>query len=390
MRLTFCPPRGLFLFFLVFIWTLAGVQADSRKPKAAAAEKTKSRTKSAPKTDPKQQAKSARETQREKAEREKQLARKKKDDDDKGKKKRGKQDDKLAAKQHDEKNAKAKGREKDNLSKRERDKQNEKEKLAKRTDDKKPDKSKDRLSKREEKRLSDKKSLAAKQSALEKETKPGKQAKDTALALTKEKSKAKTYTELVEAREKSTKAEKQERNAKAEAKGKDLARSAQRQEAGAEDVLKDLPPGRFTLRPIAKAVPKVELKFNVARANALTSFDAPPPRETGPDVIDVIEHNAPGEAKRLDELVRSEMKTPSVSSVPSVSHKKLDVGKMDSERIRQIQEALAKKGYYAGEISGEYNEATIAAMRKFQEEHKVDVTGYATAQSLKLLGLTDW
>ncbi len=143
------------------------------------------------------------------------------------------------------------------------------------------------------------------------------------------------------------------------------------------------------MRPITKAVPKVELQFSLARATAVTTFDAPPPRDSGPDVIDVIEYDSP-ETKRLDELFRSEMKIVRFSSVPSVSRKKLDVGKMDIERIKQIQEALAKKGYYLGEISGQYSEATIEAMRKFQEEHKVDVTGYATAQSLKLLGLTDW
>lgn len=115
----------------------------------------------------------------------------------------------------------------------------------------------------------------------------------------------------------------------------------------------------------------------------------PPPQDIGPDVIDVIEHNSP-EANRLDDVLRSEMKTLKFSGVPSNSRKKIDVGKMDIERIKQIQEALAKKGYYSGEIHGQYDDVTIEAMRKFQETNKIDVTGYTTAQSLRLLGLTDW
>jgi peptidoglycan hydrolase-like protein with peptidoglycan-binding domain len=51
---------------------------------------------------------------------------------------------------------------------------------------------------------------------------------------------------------------------------------------------------------------------------------------------------------------------------------------------------LTKKGFYAGAITGQYDDATIEAMRKFQETNRIDVTGYATAQSLRLLGLTDW
>lgn len=350
MPLKFCPSRGLFVLF--FVVALLAPQAADRKHKSTATDKAKEKAKAAQNS--KQPAKSVRETRREKAEREKQLARKKKDDEED---KRGKKA--VAAKQREEKNDKSRG----------------KEKLAKRESDKKKGNPKDRLTRREDDKKVKKEDVAAKKSPPEKDTKRGKNAKETTLAEAKDKPKA----------------------GKAEEKGSVLAkqpaaagRAERNQEAMAEEKTKVLPSGRFILRPIAKAAPKVDLKFSVARAAAIASIDAPPPRETGPDVIDVIEHSSPAEAKRLDELVRSEMKTPSVSSIPSVSHKKLDVGKMESERIRQIQEALAKKGYYAGEISGEYNEATIAAMRKFQEEHKIDVTGYATAQSLKLLGLTDW
>ena len=143
------------------------------------------------------------------------------------------------------------------------------------------------------------------------------------------------------------------------------------------------------MRPIAKIIPKVELKFSIAKALAVNSFDPPPPRETGPDIIEVIEDNSL-EARKLDELYRQEVKSLQFSNIPNVSNKRMDLKKMDAERISQIQEALARKGYYLGATTGIYDDQTLNAMRKFQVDHKIDVTGYATAHTLKLLGLTDW
>lgn len=388
MPLNLRPHRGLIVLLLFFGLTLLTPLAAHKKRKATE-EETKSKSKAKPlqKIDPKQLAKTARDSRKEEERHKKQLAQKKKDED-KEEKKRSKQLGKLAAKQREEKtNDKSPG--KDKTAKREADKKNDKakDKLAKRDAEKKNDKAdkiKDKLAKREDDKKSGKKELAAKKSPPEKDTKRSKVAKETELAEAKTKVKAEQQNSKAKPEEKREELAKQ---VKVASNAKHLIKSDRKQEP--EDKIKVLPPSKFTLRPVAKALSKIELKFTVARAVALTSFDAPPPRETAPDVIDVIEHNSQ-DAKRLDDLVRSEMKSPQFSSVPNISHKKLDVGKMEGERIRQIQEALAKKGYYSGEISGQYGEATIEAMRKFQEEHRVDVTGYATAQSLKLLGLTDW
>lgn len=361
--------RGLIVLFLFFGLTLLTPLAAHKKRKAAE-EETKSKNKARPtqKIDPKQLAKIARESRKEEERHKKQLAQKKKDDE-KEEKKRSKQLSKLAAKQREEKT---------------NDKSHSKDKTAKREADKKNDKAKDKLAKREADKKSDKKELAAKKSPPEKDAKHSKAAKETEVAEAKAKTKGEKPNSKAKPEEKREEFAKQ---LKIAGNSKSLMNSARNQES--EDKVKVLPSNKFTLRPVAKALSKVELKFTVARAVALTSFDAPPPRDTGPDVIDVIEHNSP-DAKRLDDVFRSEMKSPQFSTVPNISHKKLDVGKMEGERIKQIQEALAKKGYYSGEISGQYNDATVEAMRKFQEEHRVDVTGYATAQSLKLLGLTDW
>jgi hypothetical protein len=38
-------------------------------------------------------------------------------------------------------------------------------------------------------------------------------------------------------------------------------------------------------------------------------------------------------------------------------------------------------------MTGEYDDATIEAMRRFQTQQKIPVTGYPTAHALKRLGL---
>ena len=61
--------------------------------------------------------------------------------------------------------------------------------------------------------------------------------------------------------------------------------------------------------------------------------------------------------------------------------------KIDVSRALQIQQALKRRGFYTGEMTGEYDDATIEAMRRFQTQQKIPVTGYPTAHALKRLGL---
>jgi Putative peptidoglycan binding domain len=64
--------------------------------------------------------------------------------------------------------------------------------------------------------------------------------------------------------------------------------------------------------------------------------------------------------------------------------------KIDESRALQIQQALKQRGFYAGELTGEYDQATVEAMRRFQTQEKIPATGYPTAHALKRLGLTRW
>lgn len=58
-----------------------------------------------------------------------------------------------------------------------------------------------------------------------------------------------------------------------------------------------------------------------------------------------------------------------------------------ADRISEIQKALAKNGSYAGEPSGKWDDATVDAMKKFQEFHGLNPTGKVDAKTLQQLGL---
>jgi hypothetical protein len=57
------------------------------------------------------------------------------------------------------------------------------------------------------------------------------------------------------------------------------------------------------------------------------------------------------------------------------------------DRIREIQTALQKDGSYQGEPTGKWDEATMDAMKKYQDKIGVSPTGKIDAVSLNKLGL---
>jgi peptidoglycan hydrolase-like protein with peptidoglycan-binding domain len=58
-----------------------------------------------------------------------------------------------------------------------------------------------------------------------------------------------------------------------------------------------------------------------------------------------------------------------------------------SERISEIQAALAKDGSFQGAPSGKWDDDTAGAMRRFQAAHGLNPTGKLDARSLQKLGL---
>jgi hypothetical protein len=59
----------------------------------------------------------------------------------------------------------------------------------------------------------------------------------------------------------------------------------------------------------------------------------------------------------------------------------------DPDRYRQIQQALADRGYFKGQVNGEWNEDSIDALKRFQTDQQLDPDGKINALSLKGLGL---
>jgi peptidoglycan hydrolase-like protein with peptidoglycan-binding domain len=58
-----------------------------------------------------------------------------------------------------------------------------------------------------------------------------------------------------------------------------------------------------------------------------------------------------------------------------------------ADRINEIQDALAKKGAYAGTPSGKWDDSTVEAMKKFQSTHGLNPSGKMDALTLQKLGL---
>jgi hypothetical protein len=59
----------------------------------------------------------------------------------------------------------------------------------------------------------------------------------------------------------------------------------------------------------------------------------------------------------------------------------------EPERLREIQKALAEKGYFKGEASGEWNGDSVEALKKFQTARNLPPDGKINALSLIGLGL---
>ena len=58
-----------------------------------------------------------------------------------------------------------------------------------------------------------------------------------------------------------------------------------------------------------------------------------------------------------------------------------------SDRISEIQQALAKDGSFAGTPNGKWDNSTVEAMRKFQAGHGLNPSGKLDALTLQKLGL---
>ena len=59
----------------------------------------------------------------------------------------------------------------------------------------------------------------------------------------------------------------------------------------------------------------------------------------------------------------------------------------DPERYVQIQQALADRGYFKGQVNGEWNDDSVDALRRFQADQKLPDDGKLSSLTLIGLGL---
>jgi len=57
------------------------------------------------------------------------------------------------------------------------------------------------------------------------------------------------------------------------------------------------------------------------------------------------------------------------------------------ERYKEIQQALLSKGYLQGEPSGSWNQESVDALRRFQQDQNINASGKIDSLSLIALGL---
>ncbi|MCI0666311.1 MAG: peptidoglycan-binding protein, partial [Acidobacteria bacterium] len=123
------------------------------------------------------------------------------------------------------------------------------------------------------------------------------------------------------------------------------------------------------------------------------AFEAEPVKTTLPDSIEVIEHGS-SDSPVLGRLLNmpNPSRTDNASFNPTESptrSRRFNI-KMEASRVIEIQQALASRGFYRGEMTGVYDESTVDAMRRFQTDEKISVTGYPTAHALRKLELASW
>jgi peptidoglycan hydrolase-like protein with peptidoglycan-binding domain len=58
-----------------------------------------------------------------------------------------------------------------------------------------------------------------------------------------------------------------------------------------------------------------------------------------------------------------------------------------ADRVKEIQTALQKDGAYQGEPNGKWDDATVDAMKKYQDKNGISPTGKIDAMTLQKLGL---
>lgn len=150
---------------------------------------------------------------------------------------------------------------------------------------------------------------------------------------------------------------------------------------------------RYVSKRSKRSVSKRGKRSRHRVSNKFSAADLAVNRPVVPDHIEVLEHGATSSTEMARYLnppaPRTQPLQNSAGPVATIKPKRRSV-RIESSRAIQIQQALASRGFYSGQMTGNYDEATIDAMRRFQASQKIAATGYPTAHALKRLGLANW
>lgn len=80
--------------------------------------------------------------------------------------------------------------------------------------------------------------------------------------------------------------------------------------------------------------------------------------------------------------------TPTPGAAASRAKKRPPVFRATKDQIKQAQALLKGRHFYAGEASGKLDDATRAALRKYQEAEGLKVTGTLNAVTLQKMSIT--
>ncbi len=117
----------------------------------------------------------------------------------------------------------------------------------------------------------------------------------------------------------------------------------------------------------------------------------------GTDALSLNKSRSAGKASRTSVKKRTAQKAKRKSTKRSKRRSRrttarkssrVNTSKVPTERVLEIQNALIKAGYISGPPSGEYDGATIEAMKQFQSDNGLEKTGRPSAHSLKKLGVS--
>lgn len=93
-------------------------------------------------------------------------------------------------------------------------------------------------------------------------------------------------------------------------------------------------------------------------------------------------------SRRSEAPLRANSEREADGQEPSAPQPRIVSSGIQSDRVTEIQNALMKAGVFEGPSTGQYDETTSAAMKKFQVSNGLPATGLPSAHTLKKLGVS--